>query len=57
LIVVRLKYDGQWVQGQWNGSGVLTCTSGDVYEGQFVKNALEGGLRFTTKDFKATEGG
>jgi len=41
---------GEFVKGKKHGKGVLTESSGDVYEGTWVKNSLEGQGKLTTKD-------
>ena len=48
----RLKYEGDWDNGDFNGSGKLTLLSGDVHEGQFVKNIVKGFGSYTSENGK-----
>ena len=41
-VTFRLKYEGEWKNGEWNGNGKLTLNFGDVHEGEFVDNVAQG---------------
>lgn len=44
------RYEGQWRDGCMHGHGVYTHTSGDVYDGAFDNNEMEGRATYTKAD-------
>ena len=41
------EYEGEWVNDQANGMGILKLLNGEVYEGEFKKNMSHGYGVFT----------
>ena len=47
------SYDGQWVEGQRQGRGVLNLRNGDVYTGFFDRDELHGSGEYKNADGSA----
>ena len=50
--IINLKYygNGNWINGNANGKGVLKFKNGDVYDGEFKDNNIYGKGKFTKKN-------
>lgn len=49
-------YDGNWKDGEYNGSGVLTRKSGEVYDGNWISGSFESGkVTYKINNFGGTK--
>ena len=49
-------YDGEWRDGDKNGTGTMTWTDGDCYVGQFLEGTMHGKGKFTWSNGDVYEG-
>ena len=49
-------YEGEWVDGHWEGVGTCTWSSGEMYSGEFTNDSETGRGTFTTETGERYEG-
>lgn len=37
-------YEGEWIEGEWGGTGKCTYANGDVFKGEFKNNSIVRGI-------------
>jgi hypothetical protein len=50
------SYKGEWMEGHWNGNGLLQGANGDRYEGEFVRSTRHGRGVYTYKNGDSYDG-
>ena len=50
------KYEGEWEDGKFHGTGKLIFKNGDIYEGEFQEGKFHGKGNYLSKDLSRYEG-